>query len=161
MACRENYVALKSTWSYKMSNNVLLSNMEADFNVLHNDYRYGIADSSLSLLDTGYVSSNTIIQLRPITHFYGKNEKLQFKIGGELSVDIREKQERASTRLRKCVIRCSTIYLFHTQVCKVDSSSNALKPSRDQMSLSARISNWQTCSAMKPISESRERCRKR
>ena len=88
---RENYVALKSTWSYKMSNNVLLSNMEADFNVLHNDYRYGIADSSLSLLDTGYVSSNTIIQLRPITHFYGKNEKLQFKIGGELSVDIREK----------------------------------------------------------------------
>lgn len=88
---RENYFALKSTWSYKMSNNVLLSNMEADLNVLHNDYRYGIADSTIGVLDTGYVSSNTVIQLRPITHFYGKNEKLQFKIGGELSLDIREK----------------------------------------------------------------------
>lgn len=88
---RENYVGLKTQWQYNMSSNVLLSNMKADFNVLYNDYRYGIPDSSLSLLDTGYVSSNTVIQLRPVTHFYGKNEKFQFKIGGELAIDVREK----------------------------------------------------------------------
>lgn len=88
---RENFVAIRSNWSYKSSNNVLLSNMEADFDILHNDYRYGIRDSSLSAIDTGFVNSNTVIQLRPMTHFYGKNEKLQFKFGGELSIDARER----------------------------------------------------------------------
>jgi hypothetical protein len=88
---RENFFAVRSNWSYKSSNNLLLSNMEADFDILHNDYRYGIADSSISALDTGYVSSNTIIMLRPQTHFYGKNEKLQFNLGGELAIDIRER----------------------------------------------------------------------
>jgi hypothetical protein len=88
---RENFFAIRTNWSYKSSNNVLLSNMEADFDVLHNDYRYGIRDSSLSAIDTGFVNSNTVIQLRPLTHFYGKNEKLQFKFGGEVAVDIRER----------------------------------------------------------------------
>lgn len=86
----ENYVGVKTLWTYKLSNNVLLSNMEAGLNVLYNDYRYGIADSTLSGLDSGFVSSNTIIQLRPITHFYGVKEKLQFKFGGEFSLDIKD-----------------------------------------------------------------------
>lgn len=88
---RENYAALKTTWQYNMSNNVLLSNLRADLNILYNDFRYGIADSSLTALDTGYVSSNTVIQLRPVTNFYGMNEKLHFRIGGELAVDVHDK----------------------------------------------------------------------
>jgi hypothetical protein len=88
---RENYVGLKTRWQYNMSSNVLLSNLRADLNVLYNDYRYGIRDSSLTALDTGFVSSNTVIQLRPVTQFYSKNEKFQFKIGGELAIDIKDK----------------------------------------------------------------------
>ena len=85
---RENFIAARSTWQYNMSNNELLSNMQADLDLMHNDYRYGIPDSTLSGLDSGFVSSNTVIQLRPTTHFYSKNEKFQFKLGGELAVDI-------------------------------------------------------------------------
>ena len=88
---RENYAALKTSWQYNMSSNVLLSNMRADLNVLYNDFRYGLPDSSLTALDSGYVSSNTVLQLRPVTSFYSMNEKLHFKIGGELAVDIHDK----------------------------------------------------------------------
>lgn len=90
---RENYAALKTRWQYNMSNNVLLSNLRADLNVLYNDFRYGIPDSSVSTnaLDTGFVSSNTVIQLRPVTSFYSMNEKLHFKVGGEFAVDIHDK----------------------------------------------------------------------
>lgn len=87
---RENYVGLRTSWQYNMSNNVLLSNLRADLNVLYNDFRYGIEDSALTVLDTGFVSSNTVIQLRPVTSFYGMNKKLHFKVGGELAIDIHD-----------------------------------------------------------------------
>jgi hypothetical protein len=85
---RENYVGMKTAWQYNMSSNLLLSNLRADVDVLHNDFRYGIPDSSLNTLDTGYVSSNTVIQLRPVTSFYGLNSRLFFKVGGELALDF-------------------------------------------------------------------------
>nr|WP_299204692.1 hypothetical protein [uncultured Brumimicrobium sp.] len=88
---RENFVGVKTTWQYNMSSNVLLSNLRADFDISYNDYRYGIADSSLTALDTGIVSKNTVIQLRPVTSFYGLNEKLQFKVGGEFALDFHDK----------------------------------------------------------------------
>lgn len=85
---RENYVALTSKWQYNSSNNKLLANMNADFDILHNDYRYGIADTSIAPLDTGLVRSNTVLQLRPTTTFYGKDERLKVEFGGELAIDI-------------------------------------------------------------------------
>lgn len=85
---RENYVGLKTNWQYNSSNNVLLSNMQADFNVLHNDYRYGFSGDSLSALDTGLVSRNTLVQLKPMTYLYGKNEKLQVHFGLEVAFDF-------------------------------------------------------------------------
>jgi outer membrane receptor protein involved in Fe transport len=89
---QEHFVGVRSNWQYKSSNNALLSNMSADFDVQHNDYRYGILDSTLANgVDSGLVSSNTVIYLRPIVKLYGKNEKLQLKFGGELAVDIKEK----------------------------------------------------------------------
>ena len=87
---RENYVGLKTRWQYNTSSNILLSNLRADLNVGYNDYRYGIADTSLTTLDTGLVRKNTVVQLRPVTHFYGLNRKLQFKVGGELALDFGE-----------------------------------------------------------------------
>lgn len=85
---RENFIGMNSTWQYNMSNNVLISNMTADFNIGYNDYRYGINDSTLVGLDSGFIHTNTVIQLRPVTKFYSKDEKFQFKFGGELAVDI-------------------------------------------------------------------------
>lgn len=87
---QEHFIAARSTWQYKSSNNVLLSNMRADANVFYNDYRYGISDSTLVGLDSGIVSQNTIIQLRPTTHFYSKNEKFQIKFGVEFDADFHD-----------------------------------------------------------------------
>lgn len=88
---RENYAALKTTWQYNGSTNLLLANLRADLNVMYNDYRYGIADTSLTALDTGIVSQNTVIELKPLTNFYGLNRKLQFKVGGVLTFDYHDK----------------------------------------------------------------------
>ena len=88
---RENFIGVKSTWQYNMSNNILISNLKADFNVGYNDYRYGINDSTLAGLDSGFIHSNTVIQLRPVTKFYSKDEKFQFKFGGELAIDVRDR----------------------------------------------------------------------
>ena len=90
---RENFVALKTKWEYNLSNSKLLSNMNVDLNLLHNDYRYGIPDSTLVGLDSGYVSSNTVVQLRPTTHLYGKNEKFQLKLGLEVALDVNEQTQ--------------------------------------------------------------------
>lgn len=88
---RENFVGIKTTWQYNTSSNILLSNLRADLDISYNGYRYGIADSSLTALDTGIVSNNTVVQLRPVTSFYGMNEKLQFKVGGEFALDFHDK----------------------------------------------------------------------
>ena len=88
---KENYIGVKTTWQYNTSSNVLLSNLRADFDIGYNGFRYGVADSLLSPLDTGFVSKNTVIQLRPVTSFYGMNEKLQFKVGGEFALDFHDK----------------------------------------------------------------------
>ncbi|PKR81450.1 hypothetical protein CW751_05190 [Brumimicrobium salinarum] len=88
---RENYVGLRTTWQYNTSSNVLLSNLRADLDISYNDYRYGEKDTSIAVLDTAIISQNTIIQLRPMTSFYSMNGKLQFKVGGELAIDIHDK----------------------------------------------------------------------
>lgn len=85
---RENYVALKTRWQYNASTNVLLSNLRADLDIGYNGYRHGEADTFLisNPLDTGIVSNNTVVQLRPVTSFYGLNRKLHFKVGGEVAL---------------------------------------------------------------------------
>lgn len=88
---RENYAALKTTWQYNGSTNLLLANLRADLDVAYNDYRYGVADTSITALDTGIVSQNVVVELRPVTNFYGLNRKLQFKVGGVLALDYHGK----------------------------------------------------------------------
>ena len=85
---RENYVSATSNWQYNSSNNVLLSNLNADLNVHFNDYRYGAEGDSISPQDTGIVSSNTLVQFRPMSYLYGKGEKLQVHFGLELAMDF-------------------------------------------------------------------------
>jgi hypothetical protein len=56
--------------------------------VRFNGYKYGIADSALSLLDTGIVNNNTIIDLNPGVHSELLNKKLRVDVGLGLSIDI-------------------------------------------------------------------------
>lgn len=91
---QEHYLAVQSNWKYRMSNHLLLSNLAADFDVFYNNYRYGIRDTSIAGFGDGFIQQNTLIQLRPYTSFYSLNNLLQFKFGGELSIDVKE-QTRA------------------------------------------------------------------
>lgn len=85
---QEHFVALRSEWQYKGSNHFLLSNMKADANVLYNDYRFGVIDSTIPTVGHGREQRNTLIHLRPTTHFYSKNEKFQFALGLDFTTDI-------------------------------------------------------------------------
>jgi len=85
---QEHFVALRSKWQYKGSNHFLLSNMKADADIMYNDYRFGIIDSTLPLIGQGREQRNTLIHLRPTTHFYGKNEKFQLEFGLDFTADI-------------------------------------------------------------------------
>ena len=60
----------------------------ANMGVRFNGYKYGIADSALSLLDTGIVNNNTIIDLNPGVHSELLNKKLSVDVGPGLSIDI-------------------------------------------------------------------------
>ena len=56
-----------------------------------NAYRYGIADSTLNLSDSGLVTNNTIIDFQPgiLTQLF--NNKFKIDVGLALSVDIQKK----------------------------------------------------------------------
>ena len=81
---RENYFALSSTLSYKMGKELF----STDFNVRYNGYKYGVADTSISILDTGIVINNTLINLTPSIVTFAKNNRFKAKIGIDLTLDV-------------------------------------------------------------------------
>lgn len=81
---RENYFAVGTTINYKSGKEIF----STDFNIKYNGYKYGIADSSISVLDTGIILNNTIINLRPSITTYAKNNRLKAQIGVDLTMDI-------------------------------------------------------------------------
>ncbi len=84
---QENYVALRTNASYKFGKEIFSS----DLNVLYNGYKYGIADTSISLLDTGIVLNNTVINLTPSITTFAKNNRFKAKIGLDLTLDVNQK----------------------------------------------------------------------
>lgn len=76
----ENYFGIKSSASYKYGKEVF----GADFNVLYNGYKYGIADSSLNALDSGLISNNTIVNLHPTIVTHLNDDRFQARIGVNL-----------------------------------------------------------------------------
>ena len=62
-----------------------------EVNVRYNGYRYGIADSSLSALDTGIVLNNTIINLKPTITTRLWNNRFKAKVGLDLVFDVHNK----------------------------------------------------------------------
>ena len=81
---QENYVALKGEASYRLGKEIFA----ADLDVKYNDYRYGEADSALTLLDSGIVLNNTIISLKPSITTFAKNNRFKAKIGVDVTLDM-------------------------------------------------------------------------
>ena len=81
---RENYVALTTTVNYKLGKELF----STDLNVKYNGYKYGVADTSISTLDTGIVLNNTVINLKPSITTYAKNNRFKAKIGVDLTLDL-------------------------------------------------------------------------
>ena len=84
---QENYIALTNTLNYRLGKEIF----SVDLNAAYNGYKYGVADSSVSLLDTGIVRNNTVINLRPSITTYAYNNRLKAKIGIDLTMDADKK----------------------------------------------------------------------
>jgi len=81
---RENKFDLTTKAWYNKGTESFYTNIGLRFNA----YKYGIADSSLSLLDSGIVNNNTIIDLNPGVHSELLDKKLAVDVGLGLSIDI-------------------------------------------------------------------------
>ena len=63
----------------------------ANLGVRFNGYKYGIADSSITPLDSGIVSNNTIIDFSPGVLTQKLNDQLKVEVGVGLAIDINQK----------------------------------------------------------------------
>jgi hypothetical protein len=84
---QENYVALSGSGYMKWGNEIY----GADIDLKINNYNYGIKDSLLTAVDSGYTTTNTLFSLRPYISTYSKNTRLKAKIGVDITVSAREK----------------------------------------------------------------------
>lgn len=86
---QENYFSVNASAFYKMGKEIFSS----DFNVRYNGYKYGLADSSISTLDTGIVLNNTIINLKPTITTFAKNNRFKAQIGVDLVLDVHQENK--------------------------------------------------------------------
>lgn len=84
---RENYFAVKSSFWYQLGKEVFA----ADFNIRYNGYKYGEKDAGLSTLDTGIVSNNTVVNLKPTITTFAFDNKLKAQVGLDITVDAAAK----------------------------------------------------------------------
>jgi hypothetical protein len=85
---RENFFAIKASGSYKHGKEIFA----ADLNIRYNGYKYGVkGDTSLSVLDSGLVSNNTIINLKPTVTTFMYNNRFKAKLGVDIVVDANTK----------------------------------------------------------------------
>jgi|GEM_PF-266812 len=80
---RENYVDFAPKLWYKWGKETF----GLDLGVKYNGYRYGIADSSLSAIDSGLTVNNTIVNLKPHVTTYAFNNKLKATVGFNMVYD--------------------------------------------------------------------------
>jgi hypothetical protein len=77
---RENFFSLSSRAKIKKGKETYA----VDFNVNYNGYKYGVPDSSLTALDTGLVSNNTLVNLHPTITTHLQDDRFKAKIGLDL-----------------------------------------------------------------------------
>jgi hypothetical protein len=81
---RENFFAVNTNASYKLGKEIYA----ADFNIRYNGYKYGIAgDTNTTIIDTGIVLNNTIINLKPTISTFLYNNRFKAKIGVDIVID--------------------------------------------------------------------------
>lgn len=59
----------------------------ADADIQYNGYKYGVADSAISIVDTGIVSNNTVVSLRPSITTYSKDSRLKATFGADVTLN--------------------------------------------------------------------------
>lgn len=84
---RENHVDITSAFDYKLKKEVYAM----DVNVRYNNYKYGIPDSTLMPLDSGFIDNNVMLNLKPTITTIGENGKWSVKIGVDVILDARER----------------------------------------------------------------------
>ena len=84
---QENFIAIASNLNYKLGKDIF----SVDLNAAYNGYKYGIKDTSISLLDSGIVRNNTVINLKPAITTFAKENRFKAKIGVDLTLDADQK----------------------------------------------------------------------
>ena len=84
---QENFIALASNLNYKLGKDIF----SVELNAAYNDYKYGIKDTCISLLDSGIVRNNTVINLKPTITTFAKENRFKAKIGVDLTLDADQK----------------------------------------------------------------------
>jgi len=82
---REQYVAFTSKGTYKVGREAF----SIDLNVFNNSFKYGIDGDSLSSIDTGIVSNDLILQLKPGVVTQLMNNKLRVSVGVDVTANVR------------------------------------------------------------------------
>jgi hypothetical protein len=82
----EHYVGFNSQLSYRLGREKFLVNL----NVLNNNYKYGIPGDSLSLIDSGFVVNDLMIQFNPGVVTQMMNDKLRVAVGVDVTANVRE-----------------------------------------------------------------------
>lgn len=83
----EHYIAFNSQLAYRMGREKFFVNL----NVFNNNYKYGIPGDSLSIIDTGFVTNDLIVQFNPGVVTQMMNDKLRVSVGVDVSLNIQEK----------------------------------------------------------------------
>lgn len=84
---QENNFYLKTKGWYTYNTETFYANL----GVRYNGYKYGIADSVLTPIDSGLVNNNTIIDFHPGVLSQKLNNKLKVEVGVALAIDIQQK----------------------------------------------------------------------
>ncbi len=84
---QENFIALASNLNYKLGKDIF----SVELNAAYNGYKYGIKDTTISLLDSGIVRNNTVINLKPAITTFAKENRFKAKIGVDLTLDADQK----------------------------------------------------------------------
>lgn len=84
---RENYFALSGGAWFRWGNEIFGANADLKYN----GYKYGLEGDSLSTIDTGIVTNNTLFSLRPYITTYSKNKRLKATIGVDITANAAAK----------------------------------------------------------------------
>lgn len=84
---RENYFGATANAWMRWGDEIFT----ADVDLKWNGYQYGVNGDTLNTaLDSGFVSNNTLLSLRPSITTYSKNKRLKAKIGVDLTISSRD-----------------------------------------------------------------------